>query len=105
MLGGRLAARLGVIKGDVLRLIVNLAKHPVNESMLIPDLANFVVVGFYESELAVYDNNFGFIQLEAAQKMYNKKNQSQHDLRSVNRCGISTSDLPDRLRIRFSSPS
>lgn len=75
VLGGRLAARLGVIKGDVLRLIVNLAKHPVNESMLIPDLANFVVVGFYESELAVYDNNFGFIHLEAAQKMYNKKNR------------------------------
>ncbi len=75
VLGGRLAARLGVIKGDVLRLIVNLAKHPVNESMLIPDLANFVVVGFYESELAVYDNNFGFIDLAAAQKMYNKKNR------------------------------
>ena len=75
VLGGRLAARLGVIKGDVLRLIVNLAKHPVNEPMLIPDLANFVVIGFYESELAVYDNNFGFIHLEAAQKMYNKPNQ------------------------------
>ena len=75
VLGGRLAARLGVIKGDVLRLIVNLAKHPVNESMLIPDLANFVVIGFYESELAVYDNNFGFIHLQAAQKMYNKPNQ------------------------------
>lgn len=75
VLGGRLAARLGVIKGDVLRLIVNLAKHPVNESMLIPDLANFVVVGFYESELAVYDNNFGFIHLQAAQKMYNKKDR------------------------------
>ena len=75
VLGGRLAARLGVIKGDVLRLIVNLAKHPVNESMLIPDLANFVVIGFYESELAVYDNNFGFIHLQAAQKMYNKEDQ------------------------------
>ena len=75
VLGGRLAARLGVIKGDVLRLIVNLVKHPVNESMLVPDLANFVVIGFYESELAVYDNNFGFIHLEAAQKMYNKANQ------------------------------
>ena len=75
VLGGRLAARLGVIKGDVLRLIVNLTRHPVNESMLIPDLANFVVIGFYESELAVYDNNFGFIHLHAAQKMYNKPNQ------------------------------
>ena len=75
VLGGRLAARLGVIKGDVLRLIVNLIKHPVNESMLVPDLANFVVIGFYESELAIYDNNFGFIHLEAAQKMYNKKDR------------------------------
>ncbi|RKU16796.1 hypothetical protein C6500_16355 [Candidatus Poribacteria bacterium] len=75
VLGGRLAARLGVIKGDVLRLIVNLVKSPVHESMLIPDLANFVVIGFYESELAVYDNNFGFIHLQAAQKMYNKPNQ------------------------------
>ena len=75
VLGGRLAARLGVIKGDVLRLIVNLVKHPVNESMLVPDLANFVVIGFYESELAVYDNNFGFIHLNAAQKIYNKENQ------------------------------
>ena len=75
VLGGRLAARLGVIKGDVLRLIVNLVKHPVNETMLVPDLANFVVIGFYESELAVYDNNFGFIHLEAAQKMYNKKDR------------------------------
>ncbi|MCE2414519.1 ABC transporter permease [Candidatus Poribacteria bacterium] len=75
VLGGRLAARLGVIKGDVLRLIVNLVKSPVNESMLIPDLANFVVIGFYESELAVYDNNFGFIHLQAAQKIYNKEDQ------------------------------
>ena len=72
VLGGRLAARLGIIKGDVLRLVVKLVKHPVNESMLVPDLANFVVTGFYESEMAVYDNNFGFIHINDAQKVYNK---------------------------------
>ena len=72
VLGGRLAARLGIIKGDVLRLVVKLVKSPVNESMLLPDLANFVVIGFYESELAVYDNNFGFIHINDAQKLYKK---------------------------------
>lgn len=75
ILGARLAARLGVIKGDILRFIVKLARHPVNESMLLPDLANFVVIGFYESEMAVYDNNFGFIHIDAAQKLYNKPNR------------------------------
>ena len=75
VLGGRLAARLGIIKGDVLRLVVKLVKHPVNESMLVPDLANFVVIGLYESEMAVYDNNFGFIHINDAQKLYNKANR------------------------------
>ena len=73
VLGARLAARLGIIKGDVLRLIVKLVK--INESMFVPDLANFVVIGFYESEMAVYDNNFGFIHIDAAQKLYNKPNR------------------------------
>ncbi len=75
VLGGRLGARLGIIKGDVLRLVVKLVKSPVNESMLLPDLANFVVIGFYESEMAVYDNNFGFIHINDAQKLYNKANR------------------------------
>ena len=75
VLGERLAARLGIIKGDVLRLVVKLAKHPANENMLLPDLSNFVVIGFYESEMAVYDNNFGFIHIQDAQKLYHKKNR------------------------------
>ena len=75
VLGARLAARLGIIKGDVLRLVVKLVKSPVNESMLVPDLANFVVIGLYESEMAVYDNNFGFIHITDAQKLYNKANR------------------------------
>ncbi len=75
VLGERLAARLGLIKGDVLRFVIKLVKHPANESMLAPDLANFVVIGFYESEMAVYDNNFGFIHINDAQKLYNKANR------------------------------
>ena len=75
ILGARLAARLGVIKGDVLRLIVKLVESPMHASMLVPDLANFVVIGFYESEMAVYDNNFGFVHIDTAQKLYNRPNR------------------------------
>ena len=76
VLGGRLAARLGVIKGDVLRLLVKLAQHPVNESMFIPDLANLVVIGFYESEMEFYDNNLGLIHIDTAQKLYETGNRA-----------------------------
>ncbi len=75
VLGSRLAARLGILKGDVLRLVIKLIEHPVNPDTLIPDLANFVVTGFYESELAVYDNNFGFIHIETAQKLFDQPNR------------------------------
>ena len=74
VLGGRLAGRFGVVEGDVLRLIVKLEQHPFNESMFVTDLANFVVIGFYESEIEAYDSNFGFIHIDAAQKLYNQKN-------------------------------
>ena len=71
----RLADRLGIVKGDILRLVVELQEHPINPDTFIPDLSNFVVIGLYESELAVYDNSFGFIHIEAAQKLYNKANR------------------------------
>ena len=73
ILGGRLATRLGIMRGDVLRLLVKLVDP--GHGALIPDLANFVVIGFYESEMEVYDNNFGFIHIETAQKLYNQKNR------------------------------
>ena len=76
ILGGRLAARLGIIKGDVLRLLIKLEQHPINEAMLIPDLANFVVIGFYESEMEFYDNNLGLIHINSAQKLYGAKEQA-----------------------------
>ena len=76
ILGGRLATRLGIIKGDVLRLLVKLAQHPVNEAAFIPDLANFVVIGFYESEMEYYDNNLGLIHINAAQKLYDAEHRA-----------------------------
>ncbi|MXY99465.1 FtsX-like permease family protein [Candidatus Poribacteria bacterium] len=72
ILGGRLATRLGVMKGDVLRLLIKLVDLG---GTLAPDLANFVVIGFYESEMEAYDNNFGFIHIDTAQKLYNQKNR------------------------------
>ncbi len=75
ILGGRLATRLGVMKGDVLRLLIKLVESPIDSSMLLPDLANFVVIGFYESEMEAYDNNFGFIHIDTAQKLYNQQNR------------------------------
>ena len=74
ILGGRLATRLGVMKGDVLRLLIKLV-DPGGLGTLTPDLANFVVIGFYESEMEAYDNNFGFIHIDTAQKLYNQENR------------------------------
>ena len=73
ILGGRLAARLGITKGDVLRLLVKLVDP--GHGALLPDLANFVVIGFYESQMEIYDNNLGFIHIDTAQKLYNKENR------------------------------
>ena len=73
ILGGRLATRLGVMKGDVLRLLIKLVDP--GTGTLVPDLANFVVIGFYESEMEAYDNNFGFIHIDTAQKLYNQENR------------------------------
>ena len=73
ILGGRLATRLGIMEGDVLRLLIKLVDPGTGS--LTPDLANFVVIGFYESEMEAYDNVFGFIHIETAQKLYNQKNR------------------------------
>ena len=76
ILGGRLAARLGVLKGDVLRLVVKIQQHPFNEAMFTTDLANFVVIGFYESEMEFYDNNLGLIHINSAQKLYDAEHRA-----------------------------
>ncbi|MDE0636296.1 MAG: ABC transporter permease [Candidatus Poribacteria bacterium] len=70
VLGSRLAQRLIVNEGDVLRLVVNMTEDRFNPGAFIPLIRNFVVIGFYESELTVYDNQTAFIDLETAQKLY-----------------------------------
>ena len=70
VLGSRLAQRLHLTEGDVLRLVVELVEDPGSFGSLLVDFANFVVIGIYESELAVYDRQIGFIDVETAQKLY-----------------------------------
>ena len=70
VLGSRLAKRLTVTEGDVLRLVVNMTEDRFNPGAFLPLIRNFVVLGFYESELAVYDSQTAFIDLETAQKLY-----------------------------------
>lgn len=72
VLGFRLASQLGLMEGDVLRLVVKLEENPgsVGSPTLFVDFANFVVIGIYESELAIYDSNIGYIDLETAQEEY-----------------------------------
>ena len=71
VVGSRLAQRLRLNEGDVLRLVVRLVDLGGTGSLTV-DFSNFVVIGFYESELAVYDSQIGFIDNETAQKLYNK---------------------------------
>ena len=71
VVGSRLAQRLRLNAGDVLRLVVRLVDLGGTGSLTV-DFSNFVVIGFYESELAVYDSQIGFIDNETAQKLYNK---------------------------------
>ena len=72
VLGFRLASQLGLTVGDVLRLVVKLedSQMTVGSPTLIVDFANFVVIGVYESELAIYDSSIGYIDLDTAQEKY-----------------------------------
>lgn len=72
ILGSRLAGRLGVYQSDVLRLVVRMEEDQLNPDSLYPIIKHFVVIGLYESELAVYDNQIAFIHIETAQKIYEK---------------------------------
>ncbi len=70
VLGSRLAQRLGVNEGDVLRLVVKMVEDALNPDALYPIIRHFVVIGLYESELTVYDNQISFIHIDIAQKIY-----------------------------------
>ncbi len=72
VLGYRLASQLGLTEGDVLRLVVKLEENTMSmgSPTLFVDFANFVVIGVYESELAIYDSRIGYIDLDTAQELY-----------------------------------
>ena len=76
VLGSRLAFRIGVNEGDVLRLVVRMVEDALNPDSLYPIIKHFVVIGLYESELAAYDNQIAFIHIETAQEIYEKPRQA-----------------------------
>ena len=77
VVGSRLAARLGIGVGDVLRLVVKLEENEdtIGSPNFFVDFSNFVIVGFYESELAVYDNQIAYIAKETAQELYDAEDK------------------------------
>lgn len=72
VLGYRLASQLGLTEGDVIRLVVELKENPmsIGSPTLLVNFANFVVIGLYESELAIYDSRISFIDVNTAQQLY-----------------------------------
>ena len=75
VLGYHIARRIGVVPGDVLRLISKMVRNPANPGTLLPLMRNFVVVGLYQSGFYIHDNAFGFIDLQTAQQLYQKPNE------------------------------
>ena len=75
VLGYHVARKIGVVPGDVLRLISKMVRNPANPGTFMPLMRNFVVVGLYQSGLYIHDNAFGFIDLQTAQKLYQKPDQ------------------------------
>ena len=75
VLGYHVARRIGVVPGDVLRLISKMVKSPANPGAFMPLMRNFVVVGLYQSGLYLHDNVYGFIDLQTAQTLYQKPDQ------------------------------
>ncbi len=73
VLGARLAKNLTLHRGDILRLVVHLQEDPGSAGAFLPRIRNFVVIGFYESELAIYDSRMAFIHLDTAQKIYQQE--------------------------------
>ena len=72
VLGDAGATNMGVVKGDVLRLVSRMQRNPANPTTFFAHTRNFVVVGIYKSGMHTYDNVLGFVYLDTAQKLYNK---------------------------------
>lgn len=96
VLGHHVANRMQVSKGDVLRLIFQMRQSPVQPDSFLPLIRNFVVIGFYESGMYTYDNAFGFIDLETAQKAYGQPNAI-----NMIEVHIDNADLAETIRNRI----
>jgi|GEM_PF-207423 len=75
ILGYNVASRMRIVKGDILRLISRLEPNEAMPGSFFAHIRNFVVIGLYRSGLYTYDNAFGFIDLETAQKLYKRPDQ------------------------------
>ncbi len=98
VLGYFVAGRMGVVKGDILRLISRMEQSPMNPNAFWAHIRNFVVVGIYQSGMYTYDNALGFIHLDAAQKLYQKPGQvNMIEVRTTN------ADIASEVRRRIVS--
>jgi lipoprotein-releasing system permease protein len=102
VLGYHVARKIGVVPGDVLRLISKMVPNPANPGSFMPLMRNFVVVGLYQSGLYIHDNAFGFIDLQTAQKLYQKQDRvNMIEVRLVHADMASTVSDQIKQEVRF----
>ena len=102
VLGYHVARKIGVVPGDVLRLISKMVPNPANPGSFMPLMRNFVVVGLYRSGLYIHDNAFGFIDLQTAQKLYQKQDRvNMIEVRLVHADMASTVSDQIKQEVRF----
>lgn len=99
VLGDAGANNMGIVKGDVLRLISRMVPNPANPTTFLTHIRNFVVVGIYKSGMHTYDNILGFIHLDTAQKLYNK----EPDEINMIEVRTSSADIASEVRARIAS--
>ena len=76
ILGWRLAARLGVYKGDKITFISPKANLTAFGSM--PKMKSYTVIGTFDSGMSEYDGNYVFMPLFEAQKFFGMKEAVSH---------------------------
>jgi len=75
ILGDQVAKRLGIFRGDIVRLVFRIVPDEIQPDTYRPYIRNFAVIGFYRSGIYHYDSVFGFIDLEVAQSLFQHENQ------------------------------
>lgn len=105
IIGYRLALKLGIEKGENITLIS--PKGNITAFGTIPKMQSYKVIGFFDSGMFEYDDNFVFLPLEEAQKFFVHKDTVSHleifvdDLRNASIVlDKSVELLPQHARIR-----